>query len=166
MLQTNPSPPDPLPRPWIPLRAKWRRGTCLLSLLLTASLLGGCAGISRAPHSPRGYREVGVASWYGPKFHGRTTASGERYNMLDYTAAHRSLPFDTLVRVTRLDTGRAVVVRINDRGPFVRGRILDLSYAAARSLGTNREGVVRVRIEVIGPGKLEGNSGAIPGEKR
>lgn len=101
----------------------------------------------------RPFRQVGEASWYGPKFHGRTTANGESYNMLGRTAAHRTLPFNTLVKVTNLGNGRSTVVRINDRGPFLKGRILDLSYTAARDLGASRPGVIRVRIEVVGVGK-------------
>jgi len=93
---------------------------------------------------------VGEASWYGPTFHGKTTANGERYNMLGMTAAHLTLPFNTLVRVTNLENGFSAVVRINDRGPFLKKRILDLSYKAARALGANGPGVIRVRIEVVG----------------
>ena len=94
---------------------------------------------------------TGYASWYGPKFHGRTTASGERYNMLALTAAHKSLPFGTYVRVTNLENGRELIVRINDRGPFVRGRVIDLSYSAAKILGITQAGVMKVRLEVLDP---------------
>lgn len=93
----------------------------------------------------------GWASWYGPGFHGNRSASGERYNQNALTAAHRSLPFGTRVRVTNLNTGVSVVVRINDRGPFVRGRIIDLSAAAARMLGMMGSGVAPVSIEVLAP---------------
>lgn len=79
--------------------------------------------------------EEGLASWYGKKFHGRKTANGEFYNMNDYTAAHRSYPFGTILRITNLDNGKEVIVRVNDRGPFKRGRKLDLSYAAAQEIG-------------------------------
>lgn len=92
----------------------------------------------------------GMASWYGPGFHGRPSASGERYNQNAMTAAHRSLPFGTNVRVTNLNNGRSVVVRINDRGPFVRGRVLDLSAAAARVLGLMHTGVAPVQVQVLG----------------
>lgn len=92
----------------------------------------------------------GMASWYGPGFHGRRTASGERFNSGAMTAAHRNLPFGTQVRVTNLNNGRSVVVRINDRGPFIRGRVIDLSAEAARAIGMLRPGVAPVRIEVIG----------------
>ena len=92
----------------------------------------------------------GVASWYGPVFHGRRTANGERFNTNAMTAAHRSLPFGTRVRVTNLENGRRVVVRVDDRGPYVGGRVIDLSAAAARHLDMVEDGVVRVRVEVVG----------------
>lgn len=92
----------------------------------------------------------GIASWYGPGFHGRRSASGERYNQNALTAAHRSLPFGTNVLVTNLNNGRSVVVRINDRGPFVRGRVIDLSAAAARALGVMQSGIAPVQLQVIG----------------
>lgn len=96
---------------------------------------------------------MGYAAWYGPGFHGKRTASGEIYNMYDMTAAHRTLPFGTIVRVYNLENGKSAVVRINDRGPFVRERIIDLSYEAARKLGMIEKGVVRAKIEVIKWGK-------------
>lgn len=92
---------------------------------------------------------VGVASYYGPGFQGRSTASGERFNMYDMTAAHRTLPFGTNVEVTNLSNGKSVVVRINDRGPFKRGRIIDLSKAAARKIDMISNGTVRVRVKVL-----------------
>ncbi len=91
----------------------------------------------------------GPASWYGGKFHGRTTANGERYDMNEMTAAHRSLPFGTQVRVTNERNGRSVVVRINDRGPFVGNRVIDLSRGAAAAVGMVRSGVAPVRIDVL-----------------
>ena len=91
----------------------------------------------------------GLASYYGRFHDGQRTASGEPFDMQAMTAAHRTLPFGTQVRVTNLKSGRAVVVRINDRGPFVKGRLLDLSYAAAKQLGVLRTGLARVRMEVI-----------------
>ena len=91
----------------------------------------------------------GKASWYGPGFHGRLTANGERYNQYALTAAHRSLAFGTRVRVTNINNGRSVVVRINDRGPFIRGRVIDLSTAAASNIGMINHGVVPVRVQVI-----------------
>ena len=92
----------------------------------------------------------GWASWYGPGFHGNRSASGEIYNQNALTAAHRTLPFGTKVRVTNLNNGLTVVVRINDRGPYIRGRIIDLSAASARLLGMMGSGVAPVRIEVLG----------------
>ncbi|SDG49341.1 septal ring lytic transglycosylase RlpA family protein [Pelagibacterium luteolum] len=92
----------------------------------------------------------GTASWYGGKFHGRKTANGETYNMHAMTAAHRYLPFGTEVVVTNQNTGEAVVVRINDRGPFTGGRIIDLSQAAASEIGMINSGTARVTVEVIG----------------
>ena len=91
----------------------------------------------------------GNASWYGPDFHGRLTASGERYNMYALTAASKTLPLNTYVRVTNLNNGKEVIVRINDRGPFVESRIIDLSYTAARRLGVIKNGVIPVRLEVV-----------------
>jgi rare lipoprotein A len=93
----------------------------------------------------------GIASWYGPGFHGKRSASGERYNQNALTAAHRSLPFGTQVQVTNLKNNRSVVVKINDRGPFIRGRVIDLSGAAARILGITQTGVAPVRIDVLAP---------------
>ncbi len=92
----------------------------------------------------------GRASWYGRRFHGRRTASGETFNAYSHTAAHRSLPFGTRVRVTNLNNGRSVVVRINDRGPYSGGRIIDLSRAAAEAIGMLRTGTAPVRVEVLG----------------
>ncbi len=93
---------------------------------------------------------TGKASWYGPGFHGRRTANGERFNQNAYTAAHRSLPFGTKVKVTNLHNGRSVTVRINDRGPFIRGRIIDLAAGAAKAIGLHSSGVAPVRIQVLG----------------
>lgn len=94
------------------------------------------------------FTEVGLASWYGRSFHHKPTASGERYDMNDLTAAHPSLPLDTIARVTNLDNNRSVLVRINDRGPFAQGRVIDLSRGAARLLDMTRAGVAPVRVEV------------------
>jgi rare lipoprotein A len=96
-----------------------------------------------------GYREQGVASWYGAPFHGRRTSSGTVYDMHDLTAAHKTLPLPTLVRVTNLDNGRSVVVTVDDRGPFVKNRLIDLSYAAARELGIVESGTGRVEVEAV-----------------
>jgi len=100
--------------------------------------------------SAEGYVERGVASWYGPKFHGNVTASGERFDMYALTAAHRTLPIRTDVEVTNLRNGRSIVVRINDRGPFVDRRIIDLSYAAGKALGLVGTGTERVEVRAIG----------------
>jgi rare lipoprotein A len=99
--------------------------------------------------------EQGIASWYGHPYHGRPTSSGEIYNMYDMTAAHRTLPFGTQVRVHDLDNGQDVSVRINDRGPFVGGRIIDLSYAAAKAMGMVGAGTAMVRLEILNPTVLE-----------
>ncbi len=99
--------------------------------------------------SAASYDQTGVASWYGRDFHGRKTANGERYDMHALSAAHKTLPMPTLVRVTNLDNGRSVVVRVNDRGPFVKGRLIDLSYAAARQLGYIDRGTARVRVQTL-----------------
>jgi rare lipoprotein A len=98
--------------------------------------------------------EVGTASWYGEDFDGKPTASGEPYNMYDLTAAHPSLPLGTLVKVTNLRNRRSVVVRINDRGPVVPGRIIDLSYGAASTLKFKAQGIQRVRLDVVPPSKV------------
>lgn len=99
-----------------------------------------------------GYRERGIASWYGKKFHGHTTSNGEIYDMYQMSAAHKSLPLPSFVRVTNLDNNRQVVVRVNDRGPFHDKRLIDLSYAAAYRLGVLQHGTARVEIEAITPG--------------
>jgi rare lipoprotein A len=93
--------------------------------------------------------EVGLASFYGRAHHGRLTASGERFDMRAMTCAHRTLPFGTRVRVTDLETGRSVVVRVNDRGPYAESRVVDLSLGAARTLGIVERGVARVRLEQV-----------------
>jgi rare lipoprotein A len=99
---------------------------------------------------PIGWTQYGIASWYGPNFHGRYTSDGEIYNMFAYTAAHKTLPMNTIVRVTNLRNHKSVVVRINDRGPFVKGRIIDLSYAAAKKIGVDVTGTAPVKLTVIG----------------
>ncbi|MBN1593815.1 MAG: septal ring lytic transglycosylase RlpA family protein [Candidatus Coatesbacteria bacterium] len=126
-------------------REKFCRIVCALLILL---IMTGCC--SRKSKLKDGV-QYGYASWYGGKFHGRKTANGERYDMFAMTAAHRTLPFDTYVRVTNLENGRSVVVRINDRGPFKdeKKRIIDLSLAAARELDMLEAGVVEVKLEVL-----------------
>ncbi len=99
------------------------------------------------------YDEVGVASWYGKKFHGKKTANGETYNMYAMTAAHKTLPMPSLVRVTNLENGKSIQVRVNDRGPFVKGRLIDLSYAAAKALGYVGKGTARVRVQSLNADK-------------
>jgi len=119
-------------------------GTALAAVALTLLTLSS------------GYDEVGIASWYGPGFHGNHTANGEVYDMYAYSAAHKTLPFGTIVRVTDLETGRSIVVRINDRGPYVEGRVIDLSFGAARRLGLSGEtpddtgrGITKVGLRVL-----------------
>ncbi|OSZ70477.1 septal ring lytic transglycosylase RlpA family lipoprotein [Sphingomonas sp. IBVSS1] len=109
------------------------------------------AGIIYYPADDRNYREEGVASWYGPGFHAGNTANGERYDQDDLTAAHRTLPMPSWVEVENLDNGRKLTVRINDRGPFARGRIIDLSRKAAQLLGVDRAGTARVRLTRVYP---------------
>jgi rare lipoprotein A len=129
------------------------------------TLLGGCAHrgattpTTRPSDSPPlpdiepaegGWTEKGIASWYGKPYHGRRTASGEVYDMHQLTAAHKTLAFGSVVKVTRRDTGADVKVRINDRGPFIEGRIIDLSFAAAKKIGLDVDGVAPVKIKVVG----------------
>ncbi|MBK1733305.1 septal ring lytic transglycosylase RlpA family protein [Thiococcus pfennigii] len=102
-----------------------------------------------------GHVEKGLASWYGGKFHGRRTASGERYDMYGYTAAHKSLPLPTYAEVTNLVNGRSILVKVNDRGPFVDGRVIDLSYAAAKELRMVDSGVAMVEVRAVDPGEVE-----------
>ena len=101
--------------------------------------------------SSKGYREIGIASWYGSKFHGRRTSNGEIYNMYGMTAAHKTLPIPTYVRVTNHENRRSIIVRVNDRGPFHDARIIDLSYVAALKLGFARKGTTKVSVEAIDP---------------
>lgn len=95
------------------------------------------------------YKETGIASWYGSDFHGKATANGEVYDMNDLTAAHRTLPLPSVVRVTNLDNGRSMTLRVNDRGPFARGRIIDISRRGAQLLGFERQGTAKVRVEIL-----------------
>lgn len=148
-------------------------GFLLALAALAALLLAGCAPISLSggqqrggggsgkPYTVRGktyrpyttangFTELGVASWYGPGFHGKQTANGERYNQNAMTAAHKLLPFNTDIRVTNLDNGRSTMVRINDRGPFVANRVIDLSRRAAEQIGMIASGTARVRLEAVG----------------
>lgn len=108
-------------------------------------------GVWYTPRYDPDYDEKGVASWYGQQFHNRNTANGETFDMDIPSAAHKTLPLPSIVEVTDLDTGRKIRVRVNDRGPFVDGRIIDLSKAAAEQLGIARKGVARVRVRYLGP---------------
>ena len=130
-----------------------RIAKALLLLAVVALLGSGCASAPRsqrfAGSATQSGPMVGVASYYGKQYHGRKTASGERFNMHELTAAHRTLPFGTNLKVTNLANERSVVVRINDRGPFKRDRILDLSLEAARRLQMVTAGTARVRIEPL-----------------
>ena len=141
-------------RAMIVFRRPVHTGFVLLALFLSAA--AGCARRSARVSNPAaparvGTIETGVASWYGVPYHGRRAASGEIYDMDQFTAAHRNLPFETWVEVTNLSNGRSVGVRINDRGPFVRGRVIDLSQAAAREIRMLGSGTARVRLRVIEP---------------
>jgi rare lipoprotein A len=130
-------------------------------------LAGGCGGnrAARAPVPagpapvPGVYLEQGIASWYGVPFHGRRAANGEVYDMNQPTAAHRTLPFGSIVRVSNLDNGRKTEVRITDRGPFVEGRIIDLSFEAARAVDMVGAGIARVRLELLSAGRLPAGAG-------
>lgn len=117
-----------------------------LSALALFAFLAGCASHNI---DPRGYDESGTASYYGSRHHGKRTASGEPFNQHGLTAAHRTLPFGTRVKVTNLKNDRSVVVRINDRGPHTRGRLIDLSKAAAQQLDMIRSGTARVRVQSL-----------------
>lgn len=125
------------------LLSKERRLLCILGSIM---LMTSCAGMQ---YFPSGDEQRGLASWYGSDFHGKTTSNKEIYNMYAMTAAHKTLPFGTYVRVTNLNNGKSVVVRINDRGPFIKGRIIDLSFTAANKLGISETGIAPVRIKVL-----------------
>jgi rare lipoprotein A len=140
------------------------RPACLLILIVYG--LSGCGGgppkYAASPADyPVGYVERGYASWYGPGFHGNKTASGEVYDSHRLTAAHRTLPMGTVVQVRSLTNGRRVTVRINDRGPFVRGRIIDLSLAAAQALAMTGPGIDQVEVQVVGHRGRPGVLGAL-----
>ena len=134
----------------------------VLSILMAALVIVASVGAAPVPDHPtprqakskvsssnRPY-QVGNASWYGKQFHGRTTASGEDFDMFELTAAHRQLPLGSYVKVTNLRNGKWIIVRVNDRGPFVKGRIMDLSYGASRMLEF-RAGVEKVRLDLVQP---------------
>ncbi|HAR45879.1 MAG: hypothetical protein A2072_00015 [Nitrospirae bacterium GWC1_57_7] len=152
-------------------------GSRLVLLSFAAILLASCAGGQRPGYSNKsaapqpkgtqkpytvmgqsytplrshdGFHEAGIASWYGTDFHGKKTSNGERYDMHAMTAAHKTLPMNVHVRVRNIQNGKEIIVRINDRGPFVRGRVIDLSYAAAKKLGVDVTGTASVRVEALG----------------
>ena len=130
--------------------SQWKTLKHALLLMVVATLaVSGCGGGSGEPSTEPGSVQEGEASYYAHKYHGRTTANGETYDENKMTAAHKTLPFGTTVRVTNLANGKKVVVRINDRGPFIKGRIIDLSYKAAGELDYISRGVVKVRVEVL-----------------
>lgn len=106
-----------------------------------------------------GYEEIGIASWYGSDFHGRSTSNGETYNMNAITAAHKLLPMHTMLLVENLDNGKEIVVRVNDRGPFVQGRIIDLSYGAAQKIALVNSGTARVKVTALGEVKKNNTTG-------
>jgi rare lipoprotein A len=135
------------------------RGITLAALLAG---LSACAVFdAKLPGGPAkpSFTQVGMASWYGKAHHRHRTASGERFDMRAMTAAHRTLDFDTVVRVTNLENGRTVKVRINDRGPYVRGRIIDLSSKAASALDMKEDGEAKVRLEVYAEDQTEEDGG-------
>ena len=128
-----------------PRRQRWATGIALAALLFAAPTGQGPDFADTLPD----WVQQGRVSWYGPGFHGRRTANGEVFDTHELTMAHRSLPMGTSVRVTNLENGRSVVLRVNDRGPYVRGRVADLSRAAAEALGFVDDGVVPARIELL-----------------
>ena len=131
----------------------WSRGLVILVASIVIAMLAACSGAPKPvyfPGYPIGFVERGVASWYGPGFHGNKTANGERYDMHQLTAAHRTLPLGSIAVVRSMSTGRQVTVRINDRGPFARGRVLDLSLAGAHALGMIGAGTDQIELRVVG----------------
>jgi peptidoglycan lytic transglycosylase len=142
------------------------RPLLVLPYLLFLIGLASCSGQPLRDGShfqgyPVGYVEKGIASWYGPGFHGNRTANGEIYDMHQLTAAHRTLPLGSIARVTSLTTRRQVTVRINDRGPFAHGRVLDLSWAGAQALGMTGRGIDEVHLQVIDYLGRTGGSGVL-----
>ena len=124
-------------------------------------------GIKYIPKEEKNYYEEGIASWYGPNFHGKLTANGEIFNQYDVTAAHKTLPLPSIVRVTNLENNREIIVRINDRGPFVGNRIIDLSLKSAQLLGIQQKGTAEVKLQLLdyGPHLLEKNKTIEPDKK-
>jgi len=161
------------------------RTLCLLTALATALLLTSCGGKKppASPHAPaggkvkasqrpytvlgkryeplkthEGFTQEGIASWYGKDFHGKKTSNGETYDMHAMTAAHKTLPLGVFVKVRNTESGQETIVRVNDRGPFVKNRVIDLSYSAAKKLGVDQKGTAPVRVEALGY-KADGSSG-------
>ncbi|MES2482627.1 MAG: septal ring lytic transglycosylase RlpA family protein [Pseudomonadota bacterium] len=132
-----------------------RAAVAVLALALASAAWAAETAVALEPPAAASPVREGTASWYGAAFHGRRTASGERFDMHDFTAAHPTLPFGTVVEVRSLVNGRAVRVRINDRGPFTGRRVIDLSHAAAQALGLLGRGTKRVRIRPLAPHELE-----------
>src|SRR5437870_562212 len=133
--------------------ACWSRSLVLLIVPILVVSLAACSGVPKPtyfPGYPIGYVERGMASWYGPGFHGNKTANGERYDMHKLTAAHRTLPLGSVAVIRSPSTGRQVTVRINDRGPFAKGRVLDLSLAGAQALGMIGHGTDQIELRVVG----------------
>ena len=148
----------------------------VISTLMATLVLGASMGASPVPkhHQPKtkvtskasssahhAY-QVGNASWYGKSFHGRATASGEDFDMFELTAAHRQLPLGSLVKVTNLHNGKSIIVRVNDRGPYIKNRILDLSYGAARMLDF-RWGIEKVRLDLVEPETIASTQESVTG---
>src|SRR5512141_922396 len=134
-------------------QSRWFRSLVLLFAPIFVTILAACGGVPKPvyfPGYPVGLIDRGVASWYGPGFHGNKTANGERYDMHQLTAAHRTLPLGSIAVVRSMSTGRQVTVRINDRGPFARGRVRDLSLAGAHALGMIGAGTEEIELRVVG----------------
>ena len=128
--------------------------TLHIYVFLAFLFMAGCVAHEKnIPSQHNGNSQLGMASWYGPSFHGKPSASGEPYDMWALTAAHRTLPFGTWVQVTKVETGKRVIVRINDRGPYIKGRDLDLSKGSALAIGSITEGVVHVKVEQLSMNK-------------
>ncbi|MBD3185042.1 septal ring lytic transglycosylase RlpA family protein [Candidatus Poribacteria bacterium] len=128
---------------------RFEKYSILLIIAVFCLIITGCGVFSRSRMPEISKPQTGKASWYGLKYHGRMCASGEIYDMYKLTAAHRYLPFNTYIRVTNLQNGKKVTVRINDRGPFIRGRVIDLSYAAAQKIDIVECGTADVKLEII-----------------
>ncbi len=145
--------PTTRPRPRTAVRQSLMfRSIWKISFILGILLVAGCISFSKkSPSLDHRASLHGMASWYGPSFHGKPTANGELYDMWALTAAHRTLPFNTWVQVQKVTTGKTVTVRINDRGPFIKGRIIDLSYAGARELEMIGEGTAEVILTIVNP---------------